>query len=317
MKRTLFVLILATLSLTAYSQNAAPADSARWKPDATVAYTTYPEQSLEMDVFYPQEKSGADRRCVVFIYGGGFINNNLRSSSTQSFCRRLADDGYVAIAIDYRLGLKGQVFKSKIGMIKPLGNAVSLAVEDCSKALSYIIAHAGELGIDPASIILCGSSAGAITALQTDYEICNRTANVKSLPEDFHPAGVVSFAGAIFSTDGKVKYKYGTPAPTLMLHGTADSLVPYDRIAMFGIRFSGSNDLVKVFKENHYPHLLIRYVGEGHGVSARMTDSYEQFIWFVDNFVAARHNYEMDITWNDHDHIPVDWDNSQPDDLYK
>lgn len=297
------------LSIAVHAQNGAVPDSSLWQPDESPVFARYGEDSLAMDVYYPHRVNDAKCRCVVFIYGGAFMNDNQRSSLTREFCRTLAEnDGIVAVAIDYRLGLKDRKFKGKLDMIKPLENSILMAVEDCSKAVAYILENAMHMRVDPQCIVLCGSSAGAITALQSDYELCRRSQYVAALPEDFHFAGIVSFAGAVFSREGKAEYKLHAPAPTMMLHGTKDNLVTYDRIAFFKTRFSGSNDLIESFKKGHYPHLMIRFEGEGHGVSMRMMDNYGQIMWFMDNMVGKRRNYEIDMTWNDHDHVRASWD---------
>lgn len=44
-------------------------------------------------------------------------------------------------------------------------------------------------------IFLLGSSAGAITVLQADYMLANRTGHALQMPADFRFAGVVSFSG--------------------------------------------------------------------------------------------------------------------------
>ena len=315
----LFLLLLTSLSaIVAYAQDHSLASSdSSYLADESVCYVQRGDQALPLDIFYPSDNC-ARHKCVVFIYGGAFLQNNLRTGFTQKFCRRLADEsGFVVVAIDYRLGLVGQKFTSKLAMVKPLENAMYMAVEDCGEALAYVLRHAVELRVDPEKIILCGSSAGAMTALQTDYEICNRTGHVSCLPEDFHPAGVVSFAGAVYSVEGKPKYKLHDPAPTMLLHGTDDNLVIYDKIAFFNRRLSGSNDLVKVFKKNHYPHQIIRFKGERHGVAARMMDNYEQMMWFVDNFIDQEKDYEMDGTWWDRSRKKSFIDEAVPSNVFK
>ncbi|MBR5055925.1 MAG: hypothetical protein IKX03_01885, partial [Bacteroidales bacterium] len=103
--------------------------------DRTVIFATIDTTVLGMDIYLP--KAGkASGRCLIFSYGGGFIENNQRASSTQEFCRRLADDGYFVAAIDYRLGLRGVKMNGKLSMIKPLLNAVEMATEDLFRAVN-------------------------------------------------------------------------------------------------------------------------------------------------------------------------------------
>ena len=65
------------------------------------------------------------------------------------------------------------------------------------------------------------AGAGAISSLQCDFERCNRTDLARQyLPEGFRYAGIIAFSGAVFSRIG-LDYPHDTPAPTLLLHGTA------------------------------------------------------------------------------------------------
>jgi hypothetical protein len=101
--------------------------------------------------------------------------------------------------------------------------------------------------IDTTKIVACGSSAGAITALQAEYMLCNGDKRAQALGE-FNYAGVVSFAGAIFSVSGKPKWDK-EPCPVLLFHGNADSNVPYNKASAMGVGFFGSKFLTKQFEK--------------------------------------------------------------------
>lgn len=308
MKRYICLLIFAVFVGNAFASVPAP--------DRSIVFAEYDTLILAMDIYMPQDTAQL-HKCMVFSYGGGFMTNNQKSPSVMEFCRRLADDGFVAVAIDYRLGLKGVVMKGLTGMIKPTENAIKMAVEDLYKAVGYILENAAELTVDPQMIILCGSSAGAMTSLQADYELCNRTELAAGFPEDFRFAGVISFAGAIFSRHGKCKYTIHDPAPTFFLHGTADRLVKYKKIQLFNLGLFGSDAIEKQFAKFGYPHKIMRFTGEGHGVAARYDTNYEDVIKFVDEFVVSKCNREVDETVWDRDRKPSSWDKSSPTDLYK
>jgi len=204
-----------------------------------------------------------------------------------------------------------------VSMVKPLENAVQMATEDVMKVTRYVIDYASELTVDPYRILLIGSSAGAIASLQCDYERCNRTERARQyLPEGFRYAGVIAFAGAIFSRQ-TLEYPFDTPAPTLLLHGTADNLVPYKQIKLFNMGFYGSSGIVKQFKERHYPHKIIRFTDEGHTVAARYFDNYDEILWFYDRFVRQGKHYEIDETFSDPFRERPAWDTAAPGALYK
>ena len=142
-----------------------------------------------------------------------------------------------------------------------------------------------------------GSSAGAITALQTDYAICNGYLNSNILPADFHLAGVISYAGAIFSTHGKPKYTNHAPAPTLLCHGTADHLVNYKKTQFANIGFFGSDAIAKQFKKNGYCYHIRRYPGLGHQVAIIYNDEFALIDQFIDEQVFSNNTIQIDETY--------------------
>ena len=290
-------------------------DSLRCHPDESITFAQYDTLALEMDFYFPSDDAET-HPCIIYSYGGGFIMNNQRHFETRRLCRMLADDGYVVVAADYRLGLKGVKFKGPLSMIKPLEKAVQDAAEDVMKVTRYVLDYAAELCVDPTKVILMGCSAGAIASLQCDFERCNRTELAqRHLPEGFRYAGVVSFAGAIFSRKG-LEYKHDIPAPTLFLHGTADKLVPYKKVSFFSTGFFGSSYIVKQFKERHYAHKIMRFQNEGHSVAARYFANYDDVRWFLDKMVLDAHHYEIDETISDPFRRQSSLDNFEATDLY-
>ena len=307
MKRFLSPLIITFLTgFYAFSQ----------EPDRSIVYAVDDNQILGMDLYAPQDAEPV-HPCIIYIYGGGFSENNQKADSTRVLCRKLADDGFVTFAIDYRLGLAGYVSHGRLGMIKPTQNAIRMATEDLFRALDCILKNAGELKVDPAKIVLIGCSAGAITALQADYELGNRTPMTALIPEDFRFAGVVSFAGAIFSSDGPVKYRVHPPAPTFFLHGTADRLVNYGSMRLFKLGFYGSKPLIKRFEKAGYPYMAIRYKDEGHFVATKYIREHDTVLWFIREMALGHKNYRIDSTVNDVDREPVWWDRISPKGVYK
>lgn len=314
MKR--FLILLGIFCFTAASAVNFPADTTRCRPDESIAFADYDSLTLEMDFYFPSDEAET-HPCIIYTYGGGFVNNNQRHLETRALCRSLADDGFVVVASDYRLGLRGVAFKGVASMVKPLENAVSMAAEDVMKVTRYVLDYASELTVDPLQIMLVGSSAGAIASLQCDFERCGRTALAqKYLPEGFRYAGVVAFSGAIFSRKG-LEYKHDVPAPTLMLHGTADNLVTYNKITFFGIGFYGSNSIAKLFKERHYAHKILRFTGEGHTVASRYFTNYDEILRFYETFVRQGRHYEIDETFYDPFREKSPWDTADPASLYK
>jgi predicted esterase len=243
---------------------------------------------LFLDVYNPAKSSqttynGKSKPAVIFMFGGGFIHGTRDDASYNKWFRQLTENGYRVISIDCRLGLKGS---NKVGVaqVNVLDKAIHMAVEDLFSATKFIIENADQLGVDPSNIVISGSSAGAITVMQAEYELCNRTSWAQVLPEDFRYAGVMSFAGAILSREGEVDYKV-TPAPTLMLHGTADKLVPYKQIALFNLGFYGGGKLVKRFQKFGYDYNMFHFIDYGHEIAGSMYSTLDLQLDFLEKNV--------------------------------
>ncbi len=307
----------ADTTLTAQGQAVSEKDTTAtptW--DMEVAFAVRDTCTLSMDIYFPDDDK-QKHPCVLFVYGGGFIQNNQKEISNRRFCRRLADAGFVAVATDYRLGLKGVKNTGLLTMAENLDKAVKLATEDLFSAVQYLVTYADEMCIDPSQIILAGSSAGAITVLQADYELCNRTALAAAMPSGFRFAGVISFSGAIFSRNGKCKWTAQPPAPTLFFHGTSDELVTYDKIQFFNMGFYGTRSLVERFEKFDYPYMCIRFSNRYHEVAAFMNICFNQTVGFIEQYVFNRKNWQVDITVTDPDFdIAKPWAFT-PKDLYK
>lgn len=253
--------------------------------------------SLWMDVYQPSQSVRKDV-CVMYVFGGGFVGGSRTKEDNVRFFNDMVARGYTVVAIDYRLGLKGV---KKVGALnpKPGFEAVRMATEDLVSATEYVLKNCEALNIDPRKIVLMGSSAGAITVLQADYELANRTQIVSRLPAEFRYAGVVSLAGAIFSTKGRPRYA-SAPAPTLMYHGTKDKIVVYNKIQLFNMGMFGSKSLVKIFDKNDYPYMFVRYDGAKHEVAV-FPRFYvpDQICDFIDMAASGQYTNELDITIRD------------------
>lgn len=281
-------------------------------PTATYEYVKR-DSSLYFDLY--KTANSADSYTVIFVFGGGFIGGSRNEPFYFPYYSKLLENNINVVAIDYRLGLKG-VKGLGVFNYKPLENAIAMAAEDLLTATKYIMEHEKELQIDSKKLIIAGSSAGAITVLQADYELGNRTKLGQILPDGFRYAGVISHAGAIFSTKGKVKYRHQEPAPTMLLHGTADRLVNYKQIKMFNIGLFGSSKLVKRFDKYGYPYYMVRYNNIGHEVAAMMFEDLDKSMWFIENYIVKGAKIHRDDFIDDPTVKRYEFGNAKPSDLY-
>ena len=305
MKKIILFLSILLAGITAFAQNM-----------KTYQYAEHDTLQLYLDFYTPKHVHDSTI-CVVYVFGGGFIGGHRDGEFEKGYFKQLVDEGFMVAAIDYRLGLKGAKNLS-ITNSEPLENAINMATEDAILAIAYLLDHAAELKVNKDWIMMVGSSAGAITSLQVDYALCNNFLNASILPADFRLAGVVSYAGAIFSHKGKVKYRNHEPAPTMMYHGMADRLVPYKQISFFSIGFYGTDALVKQFEKYDYPYFARRFEGYGHSVAIGGPLTVDDLLWFCSHYVYGKERLQVDGTYTNLDPAAMPpFDIYTPGDLYK
>ncbi len=185
---------------------------------------------LLLDLAIPDTGTDGPRPLLVHIHGGSFQRGNRGSPSS------VAERGWVAASIDYRLtgddplpGPRVKPFFDAVGgeSSSVRDRTVVASVEDTLAALDYLLSRADELNIDADRIVLRGESAGAFIALTVAY--------CADKFENSGPtiAAVIDFAGGIPETfcGGGTAIDPGEAA-LFLVHGTADTVVPYDTYAL-------------------------------------------------------------------------------------
>lgn len=250
-------------------------------------YATHQEQRLYLDKYAVEDGSEESRPALIFVFGGGFVRGERDNDYYVSFFERMARAGMVVVSIDYRLGMKR--IPEGVGLVDMIGlldNAVTIAVEDLYAATCYVVDNSEKWGVDTTKIMISGSSAGAITALQAEWLRCNGAELAEVLPDDFRYAAVISCAGAIFSTKGKPKFK-GEPAPMLLFHGTSDSNVPYDKASVMGVGFFGSKYVAEQLKRLDAPYYFYSAEYVDHSLAATpLHDQCDLILQFIDEYVV-------------------------------
>jgi acetyl esterase/lipase len=133
---------------------------------------------IKMDVYEPVGDTETERPVVVYLHTGNFlppvINGSLAGSkadsSVKEICTRFAERGFVAVAINYRLGWDPQA-SGPTGVVvrrATLLNAVYRAIHDTKKAVRFLradAASANTYGIDTNRISLFGEGSGGYVAV--------------------------------------------------------------------------------------------------------------------------------------------------------
>jgi Carboxylesterase type B len=295
MKRTILTLLAALLCALSFAQE---------KTTYLVAHRDTCD--LYMDVYEPVAIPGdtLDRPTILFVFGGGFIMGQRDDPWVMPWFKLLNENGYRVVSVDYRLGLKGVRMRFDLFHLIQSANytkkAVDMGVEDVFASVRFLADHAEELGVDLDNIVISGSSAGAMISLSCELEACNRTSRaIEYLPEGFHFAGVMSFAGAIMSDSGRPAYQR-TPCPQLLIHGTKDGAVAYDKMGFGRWGMFGSSYLVKeVLQPAGYTYQIYRYVGHSHDMAANMLANWPEEKRFLEVSVIGRKPLVIDCTVDD------------------
>jgi predicted esterase len=208
----------------------------------SVQYRVIDGRPLFMDVYQPDGDTAIIRPLVIFAHGGSFIHGNRKCDRLPAMCRYLAERGYVAVSIDYRLATlvrmasKASAFKVITKSVADGRASVAWFLNDIEKGNTY--------RVDKNKIFFGGSSAGAILAEHLGFidsaSECNRAlckAVTRCLPDsDALPAhalrGIISLAGAILDTN-----LIGANQTSLLhIHTDADAIVPYgNKRPMWGL----------------------------------------------------------------------------------
>lgn len=253
------------------------------EPSRTVIYKRVGEKSLELHLFQtPQADQARPSKspAIVFFFGGGWTSGS--PSQFYPHAKHLAELGILAACADYRVRSRD-------------GAAVADCIADAQDAVAYLRDHATELNIDPQRIVAAGGSAGG--HLAAACATVSYRGTEKRLPGDYRPNALVLFnpaliLGAASSSELKLTDKeqakidalaerLGDQAeklspyhqltkslpPTLILHGKADTTVPYKTVELFTAKA----------KELGCDCVLVGYDGQQHGFFnyQRSQDNYQ------------------------------------------
>jgi acetyl esterase/lipase len=294
MKNKFFTTLLIFVSLHCFSVKANEKNTV---DKQTFTYSIKETDTLRLDKYDSPCVTG-EKPCLIFVFGGGFSGGRRDDADFLPFYEHLVESGYVVVAMDYRLGLKNLPRDINMTEANPqisaqfvsaFGKALTMAVEDLFDASRYVVEHAAEWQVNPNQIVTCGSSAGAITVLQGEYEACNHSPLAKRLPEGFKYAGVISFAGAIFTTNNELAWAKTNPAPTLLFHGDSDKEVPYGALKFGPLGMYGSQAIAEQLSKMKSPYYFYSVENAGHGLSTSpMKRNREEINNFLHQFVIKK-----------------------------
>jgi acetyl esterase len=188
-------------------------------------------QSLQLDALLPTG-TGPFRAAIV-VHGGAWVAGD-RGWNVEPLFQPLVEAGFVCFSISYRLAT--QIF------------LVGAAVEDVEQAIGYVTAHAPEFEVDSGKIVLIGESAGGQLAAMA--ALGKNGSAIKAVVGLYAPSDLEQLAqtspmitemlrgvGAPWDATIRARLRELSPLrhirsgipPFLLIHGTADALVPFDQ----------------------------------------------------------------------------------------
>ncbi|WP_162910688.1 alpha/beta hydrolase [Hymenobacter oligotrophus] len=190
-------------------------------------------QVLRLNLYEPTGDTVRRRPLIVFAHEGAFLTGNRDDAFMNAICTRMAQLGYVAASIDYRLGF------FPLDSLN-VGQAALRATQDMRASIRFFrrdAATARQYRVHPSYIFAAGSSAGGFMALQVGYldkpsevpsyinlnSLGGLEGNSGNLGYSSRVAGVINLCGAL----GSLSWLEPGNVPLCSVHGTADGVVPY------------------------------------------------------------------------------------------
>ena len=266
--RALPVIFLSLLALMAGLRAAELAVPETVVFERDIEFANPDNQHLQVNVARPKGGEGL-LPAVVCIHGGGFRAG--KRESYDRLCVTLAERGYVAVTVTYRLA-PAYPFPA--------------AVQDCKAAVRWLRANAAKYRVDPARIGVTGGSAGGhlaqflgVTEGVKEFEgegNPDRSSAVACVVNFYGPSDLTKSYGAsvdaaevlplFFGGDLSTKRREhitGSPlywvtpnaAPTLCVHGTEDKYVACEQAGW----------IVDRLKASAVEAELLTLEGAGHG----------------------------------------------------
>ena len=258
------------------------ADPATPRLAGEVIYGRKSGMALTYDIIQPVERSDANNAAVIFVVSGGWNSNwfppeNFRQ---MGLLRKIHDQGYVLILLRH-----GSAPRFK----------VPEAVSDVRLAVRHIRANASQIGFDPQRLGICGASAGGHLSLMmgttgddgdpekegtVDAAACRVACLVAYYPptdlrnmvgpSDRFPA--LDFSPNLAESVSPIAHVTDDDAPVLLVHGTADRLVP----------LSHSKKLLAEYEKVGLTCELVVLEGAGHGFRGNHAEAAETAVidWF-------------------------------------
>lgn len=246
----------------------------------TVSYVTYGKRKLFLDIFYKGKgtDTGKDKNkpAIIMIHGGGWRSGD--RSLMYPFAAHLAESGYIAIPVEYRLSPEIQY---------------PAAVNDINNAIMWIRTHSYKYRIDTNHIAILGCSAGGQLASLVGLKYGNYNGNSGKVIKGIN--AIVNIDGLMDFTSAEARKYEDDPSKKITSAG-----------AWFGGRYNEKKELwidaspIFYIKKNSPPILFINssvprfHAGRNEAVTKLKSYS---IYYKVETFKDAPHSFWLFDPW--------------------
>lgn len=304
----IFQIIFADANLGQTSDNFINRDRSNERPSSqrkplkiieNIPYADTDNPRQQIDLFLPRQRpDDKPLPIVAFIHGGGWRKGSRRSG--LNFIGPIVQTGkYIGASIGYRLTDEA-IWPAQI--------------HDCKAAIRWLRANAEKHGGDSKKIVVAGSSAGGhlVAMLGTSGDVselegdlgdwCEKSSRVDGVINFFGPSNLTSMGGWHNNADSPESLLLGGPVPEnkeiakaaspityateddppfLTIHGTNDTLVPFEQ----SIELTDSLQKAGVLAQ------LIPIQNGGHG-RPLVSELNNRIMLFLENQFAGK-NYKI------------------------
>ncbi|QLH31811.1 MAG: alpha/beta hydrolase [Cyclobacteriaceae bacterium] len=250
-------------------------------PKGTILHGNIPYNNDQLpkhllDIYLPENAKGKIP-LVVFVHGGGWLVNDKYADIgyMKKTVAEIVSSGYALASIDYRFATQA-VFPAQI--------------QDCNRAVSFLIDHADQYGFDKNRIAVIGFSAGghlaSLMGLSKNNNIesffmpgTNKSFTFKAVVDFYGPAELILFPGNddpkspeslligaaplarpdLAKAASPVTYVDKDDPPFLIIHGEKDDLVSPKQSQLLSAWLSVAgiqNELIMVKDAPHFGEMF-------------------------------------------------------------
>jgi acetyl esterase/lipase len=192
------------------------------------------------DIYQPALAAGALAPAVVVVHGGAWTTGSKGGPDTQPIVDRLVKEGFVVFDINYRLEGQGGGFPNN--------------ANDVKNAVKFLSQKANIYHVNRDKVAILGISAGGQLALLAAYDPTIAHHNINAVVAIAPVTNLVvsdnPMIAALFPKNDLARRLVASPiayansgVPTLLIHGTNDSAVPFHQ----------SELLTDALSKNHIP----------------------------------------------------------------